>query len=238
MKPSRVSLYEFVPYGAPELLEVRETYLTRALFAATIGLVALFLLSIGVAARFVHTLDVPMPPIDKVYFLQPLPPAFEPLRPAARPTHVASDPRNAVIEPVQDEHAIVDPGPLPADTHGSGDTHGVGPVEPSQGSTFGIQPAAPSLGEVVFFDEAPVVVKQVLPDYPEIARDAGLDGWVRLRVLVGLDGRVMDVHVDQANPIFIENAVRAVKQWVFTPALANGHPVMVWVAIPVKFSLH
>jgi len=33
-------------------------------------------------------------------------------------------------------------------------------------------------------------------------------------------------------------AVRAVRKWRFQPALSDGKPVVVWVAVPVKFSLH
>jgi protein TonB len=61
---------------------------------------------------------------------------------------------------------------------------------------------------------------------------------VTLRVLVGLDGRVKDVSVDRGSPLLDAAAIAAARQWVFTPALSNGRPVMVWVAIPVRFSLH
>jgi TonB family protein len=33
-------------------------------------------------------------------------------------------------------------------------------------------------------------------------------------------------------------AVAAVRQWVFKPALSNNKPVAVWVAVPVRFTLH
>ena len=33
-------------------------------------------------------------------------------------------------------------------------------------------------------------------------------------------------------------AVGAVRQWRFKPAMARGKPVAVWVALPVKFTLH
>ncbi len=58
-------------------------------------------------------------------------------------------------------------------------------------------------------------------------------------VLVGRDGRVLDVRIDQGHsvPMLDEAAVRAARQWVFTPAFANGKPVAVWVAVPFNFSL-
>jgi outer membrane biosynthesis protein TonB len=33
-------------------------------------------------------------------------------------------------------------------------------------------------------------------------------------------------------------AVEAALRWVFKPALANGRPVPVWVAIPFRFQMH
>jgi protein TonB len=39
-------------------------------------------------------------------------------------------------------------------------------------------------------------------------------------------------------PVLDDAATKAVKQWVFKPALSNNKPVAVWVAVPVRFSLH
>ena len=52
MNRPRVSLYEFVPYGAPELLEVGESYLTRALATASSGLVVLFAIGVAGSSAF------------------------------------------------------------------------------------------------------------------------------------------------------------------------------------------
>jgi TonB family protein len=35
-----------------------------------------------------------------------------------------------------------------------------------------------------------------------------------------------------------EAAMACLRQWRFKPALAKGQPVVVWVGVPVKFSLH
>ena len=47
MSVRKIILYEFMPYGAPELQEVAEKYLTRALSLAMGGLVLIFLSLIG-----------------------------------------------------------------------------------------------------------------------------------------------------------------------------------------------
>ena len=76
------------------------------------------------------------------------------------------------------------------------------------------------------------------PAYPDIAREAGVDGTVMVQALVGKDGRVKDTRVVKSIPMLDASALTAVKQWVFKPALSNNKPVAVWVAVPVRFTLH
>jgi protein TonB len=71
-----------------------------------------------------------------------------------------------------------------------------------------------------------------------MAREAGVEGTVTLWALVDLDGSVKAVQVIRSVPLLDGAATAAVQRWRFTPALANGHPVRVWVAVPVRFSLH
>jgi len=84
----------------------------------------------------------------------------------------------------------------------------------------------------------PEPVTRVSPVYPDLAREAGVDGTVNVQALVGKDGKVKDVRVVKSIPMLDEAAKAAVRQWVFKPALSNNKPVAVWVGVPVKFSLH
>jgi protein TonB len=59
-----------------------------------------------------------------------------------------------------------------------------------------------------------------------------------VQALVGKDGKVKDTKVVKSIPMLDAAAVAAVKQWVFKPALSNNKPVAVWVAVPVRFTLH
>jgi TonB family protein len=56
---------------------------------------------------------------------------------------------------------------------------------------------------------------------------------------VGKDGRVLDVVTAPGGsiPLLDDAALEAARRWVFKPALANGHPVIVWVALRFDFSL-
>jgi protein TonB len=104
-------------------------------------------------------------------------------------------------------------------------------------TTARVDPAPPRLGEYVAADEPPEVVERVPPFYPDAARRAGVEGTVLLQVLLGRDGSVRDVVVTKSIPKLDDAALAAVRQWRFKPARARGEPVMVWVAVPVKFTL-
>jgi protein TonB len=100
--------------------------------------------------------------------------------------------------------------------------------------------ALPPPGAHVWAEQYPEPVATVTPPYPEIARDAGVEGLVIVNVLVGKTGRVLDARLDEKRqvPLLNDAALAAAWNWVFTPALANGKPVAVWTAIPFHFRLH
>jgi protein TonB len=93
----------------------------------------------------------------------------------------------------------------------------------------------PSEGEFVYYEDEPVPVTQVQPRYPEFAREAQIQGKVVLHVLVGKDGRVKNVKVIKGVKGLDDEAVAAIKKWVFKPALSNNKPVAVWVEVPMDF---
>ena len=90
------------------------------------------------------------------------------------------------------------------------------------------------------------VVSRVLPDlqrrveYPEMARRAGVEGRVSIKVLIGKDGRPKPgrtIVEETASELFNPAAVKAIMAQVFPPATQNGQPVEVWVVIPIVFRL-
>ena len=60
-------------------------------------------------------------------------------------------------------------------------------------------PSTDQAQEFYAFDEAPVLIKFVNPKYPDLARQAGIEGTVLLNVLVGDDGKVLQVSVIQSD---------------------------------------
>jgi TonB family protein len=93
-------------------------------------------------------------------------------------------------------------------------------------------------GRLDILEGLPEIITRVDPVYPLAARRAGVDGTVLVQALVGADGRVKDTKIIKSIPALDAAAVAAVRQWVFKPGRSNGRPAPVWVAVPVKFTLH
>ncbi|MBI2816317.1 MAG: energy transducer TonB [Acidobacteria bacterium] len=81
------------------------------------------------------------------------------------------------------------------------------------------------------------LIKEIKPMYPPLARQARIQGTVRLEGVIGPDGTVQDLKVLLGHPLLREGAIRAVKQWRYQPVLLNGVPVAVITTMDVRFSL-
>jgi protein TonB len=83
----------------------------------------------------------------------------------------------------------------------------------------------------------PKKLKNVPPAYPDIAKQARVQGVVILECTISPQGKVTDVKVLRGIPLLDQAAVDAVKQWVYTPTLLNGVPVPVIMTVTVNFKL-
>jgi len=113
---------------------------------------------------------------------------------------------------------------------------GTAPVQGRSGETTA--PAEPGAGDFVYVEQLPMPVTRVKPEYPQIARDAGMEGKVVVRMLVGVDGQVRRAEIETSSAMFDEAALSAARRWTFSPAETDGKPVMVWVRVPFDFRLH
>ncbi len=82
----------------------------------------------------------------------------------------------------------------------------------------------------------PVVLHQVAPVYPEIARHAGTSGDVRMQVTISATGKVSNVKVIDGYPVLRQAASSAVSQWQYRPATLDGKPVESTMEVVVKFA--
>ena len=87
-------------------------------------------------------------------------------------------------------------------------------------------------------EKEPQIIKQVKPEYPELAMRAALEGKVWVKIWVDKEGKPREVVVLKSDAeIFNEPAIAAAKQFLFTPAYMNNGPVSVWVSVPFNFKL-
>lgn len=108
--------------------------------------------------------------------------------------------------------------------HGTGTGSGSGP-----GSGITSSPAVP-----------PRIIKSYQPPYPSAERNAGVEGTVSIRFLIGTDGSVEDVTVTSSsgNANLDNAAVAACRKWRFTAAKnSSGLPVRCYASIPIIFKI-
>src|SRR4029077_3576613 len=82
------------------------------------------------------------------------------------------------------------------------------------------------------------ITHAIAPQYPDVARLAGIEGDVTLRIWVDEDGTIRDIAPVSGPPVLARSAVRAVEQWRYAPVLVDGHPVGVVTTVTLAFRLH
>ncbi len=81
------------------------------------------------------------------------------------------------------------------------------------------------------------LVHKVPPKYPEEAKNARIQGTVRLEAVIGKDGAIQEVKVLSGDPVLAHAAASAVRKWRYRPTELNGHAVEVSTEIDVNFTL-
>lgn len=97
----------------------------------------------------------------------------------------------------------------------------------------------PSIDEFVPVEIIAEMIYYETPPYPRLAEQAGLEGLVWVKALVGSDGAVRDavVYKSSGTPSLDDAAIAAAPKCKFKPAIQNGRPVAMWVTYKVEFIL-
>lgn len=112
--------------------------------------------------------------------------------------------------------------------------HGESPAPPPMPPVLPL-PAGPAESAAEFVSYGPDARP---PIYPLEALKRGIQGTVIVQVLVGVDGRVLDLRIQQkVHPLLDRAALQAVRKWQFRPASRNGQPLPEWASVPVRFVL-
>ena len=95
--------------------------------------------------------------------------------------------------------------------------------------------------EFIPYDQAPVprIPLGDLVIYPELAKEAGIEGKVYIKAFINVKGSVVSAKVLKGIPNtgLDEAAIKAVKKSRWYPARQRDKKVGVWITIPIDFSL-
>ncbi len=80
-------------------------------------------------------------------------------------------------------------------------------------------------------------MNKVQPVYPQLARQARVQGTVRLHTLIDKDGKVIEVTYMSGPAMLVQAARDAVLQWRFHPTMLNNTPVQVECVFELNFNL-
>lgn len=97
----------------------------------------------------------------------------------------------------------------------------------------------PEPDEFVPVEELPQMIYQEKPEYPRLARQAGITGIVWVKALVDKEGNVRRAMVGKSSGTasLDEAAVETAYKNKFRPGIQNGRPVNCWVTYRVSFEL-
>jgi protein TonB len=86
-------------------------------------------------------------------------------------------------------------------------------------------------------DRLPSKISGPVLHYPQWARRDRLEATVTLRFIVTAEGAVEDINIHEieGDERFGDEAVRAVSQWRFSPAIRAGKPVSCWCFQKINF---
>jgi len=79
-------------------------------------------------------------------------------------------------------------------------------------------------------------VSRVLPSYPQTAKNAGISGLVRIKIVVDESGRVSSIAWAEGPMPLRQAAQDALRQWKFQPVLVDGKAVRATGFVDFSFS--
>ena len=82
------------------------------------------------------------------------------------------------------------------------------------------------------------LIRRVDPPYPPLARQARIEGVVKLHATISKDGSIDSLRVVSGHKMLLtQEVLQAVRQWRFKPALLNGEPWEAEAEISIVFKI-
>jgi TonB family protein len=89
-------------------------------------------------------------------------------------------------------------------------------------------------------NQVPILTQNIIPKYPELAQQAGMESNVLIEIIIDVNGKVIDatvIYVSNPGFGFEKNALRAVKQLQFEPLYESGKAINFKIVYPINFVL-
>jgi protein TonB len=266
MPTDKIEVLMDTDYGAPELKKTYQRFFARGLVLAVIIHVALISIYMGInywnklsaeeksknqqQQRIINVTDLEPPP-STTDEEPPPPPKIEELKVAPPKDLTALQPEPVAKEKAQEQTIKTQQEleQIKTPVSSTGDTGKFtysGPVKIEEKKVEqNIEKKEKVVEKTVYqsfeVEKPPdcVNLSQVRSSmqYPEVARQAGIEGRVTVKVLVGPDGNVIQVGSVSGPDVFADEVKEKAMNLQFTPGLQNGKPVKVWVTVPFNFKL-
>jgi TonB family protein len=117
----------------------------------------------------------------------------------------------------------------------SGALAGIVPANSAPLASPEVQPEGPvKIGGNV---KEPRVVARVMPEYPLLAKQSGIQGNVVVETTIDAKGNVVNMKAISGPNLLRGAALTALKRWKYEPSTLNGQPIAVQMLVTLKFSL-
>jgi len=83
-----------------------------------------------------------------------------------------------------------------------------------------------------------MLIRRVEPVYPPLPKQLHRGGRVELRAVIATDGTIQSLEVVSGDPLFVQSALDAVRQWRYRPTYLNGQPVEIDTFITVIYNVN
>ncbi|HXJ13157.1 MAG TPA: TonB family protein [Candidatus Limnocylindrales bacterium] len=149
------------------------------------------------------------------------------------PTPISTRDPNPPTEPTGSEgETIVGLAPTPGVDHGY-TPPASRPVAPPAEETLPVKERR----KVSEMRQMAQLITRLEPSYPTLARQIQREGRVELHALISIEGRIESLEVISGDPLFIQSALAAVREWRYRPTILNGRPIEVDTRITVIYTL-
>jgi protein TonB len=239
-------LVEGDPQSEKRARRVKQRAVAVSVVLQSIALVALVLFPLlSKGERISMQVFTPLPPYHRGNPIPADPGPREPNRRIDVPCRICPPIRIPTItprgnsQPLTGDTSDIIPG-IVDDPHGdpNGNPFGTEVLNPNRGPARPAEEEQKTLRRTISEPaQMAQLIRRVEPIYPALARQIQREGRVELRALISTEGRIESLEVVSGDPLFIQSALAAVREWRYRPTILNGRPIEVDTRITVIYTL-